>query len=115
MIRQLRWLYFHQIRLHVFDDPAAHPVGKKIDNRGMNFRSGGKRPAFATVAIDDFSNLVGQFFINTPFRFRLELALPDRGRSVMRAGHFGYRETAGKVRDLVDESTVRIGNVERLH
>ncbi len=64
MSGQFRRLSFDEIGLHVLNDPVAHCGRQEIDNRCVNFRWRGERPAFLSVARDNFYDLVGQLLLN---------------------------------------------------
>ena len=73
MIWQFGRLHFDQIGFDVFDDSIAHPIGQKIDNCGVNFRRGSKRPPFLAALIHDLCNLVGELFVNATIGLDVEL------------------------------------------
>src|SRR2546423_2245282 len=74
---QLRRLDLHQVRLHVLDDPVADRRGQKIDNRSVNFRWRGKRPAFLAITGNDFHDLIGQLFLNPAISLGFKFTLGD--------------------------------------
>ena len=114
MIRQFRRFDLDQIGLHVLNDPVANAVGQKIDNRGMNFGRRGEGPAFLATAVNNLSDLIGQLFVNPAIGFGCKFSFGDGRRSAMGARAFGDRKTSGQVSYLVDESAMRIGDIECL-
>jgi len=114
MIRQFRRLYFHQIRFYVLNDPVTHAIGQKINNRGMNFRSGGKCPSFFATTVHDFRDLIGEFFVNSSPSLIFQLALRDRRLATVRTGAFGDGETSRLIRDFIEQPAMRLSDIERL-
>ncbi len=98
----------------MLDDSIANASRQKIDNRGVNFGRRGKRPAFLSAAVDHFGNLIGQLFIDPSIGFVSEFALGGGCRATMRARSFGNRKAPGEIGDFVEQSAVRIGDIERL-
>ena len=102
MIRQFRRLNFHEISFDVLNDSIPNAIGQKIDNCGMNFRRGGKRPTFFSAAVDDFCDLVGQLLVNTTVGFVFEFCFCNRRCAALRASVFARREPPCLVCDFVE-------------
>ena len=99
----------------MFDDPVAHCRGQKIDDRRVNFRWRGERPAFLPIARDNFDDLIGQLFMNAAIGFGCKLRpLPD-GVCMAAARAIAHRKAPGQIAHFIDQFPVRIGDIERLH
>src|SRR4029450_10153833 len=110
-----RRLSFYEIGFHVLDDPVAHSRGQKIDDRRVNFRWRGERPAFLPVARDNFHDLIGELFMNAAVGFSFELR-PLCDRICMTPAYtVAHRKSPGQITHLVHQSAVRVCNIERLH
>ena len=115
MSGQFRRLSFDEIGLHVLNDPVAHCGRQEIDNRCVNFRWRGERPAFDPIACYNLCNLIGKLFVNTSVGFGFQLR-PFRDRIRMSSTRaVAYRKPSGEVTYLVDQFPVRIGDIESLH
>jgi len=65
---------FYQVRFHVFDYSLSHVPRQQIYDRCVDFRRCCKRPAVLSVLRNNFRDLVGQLFLNSPVRFRGQLS-----------------------------------------
>ena len=73
MANQACSFHFHQIRFHVFDNALSHNGRQQLYDRRVDFRRRRKRPAVLSILRDNFPDLVGQLFLNSPVRFRRQL------------------------------------------
>ena len=108
MSGQFRRLSFDEIGFHMLDDPIAHCNGQQIDNCGVNFRWRGKRPAFLSVARNNFDDLIGQLLLNPTMSLCFQLGSFRNRIRVPAACAIAHRESAGMVGHFVDQSPVRI-------
>ena len=99
----------------MFDDPIAHCRRQKLNNRGMNFSRRGKRPAFLSVARDDFRNLIGELFLNAAIGFHRDLRPFRNGSPMMSARAVAHWKATGKIAHFIDQPSVRVGDVEGLY
>jgi len=82
----------------------------------MDLRRRGKRPAVLSILRNNFHDLVRQLFLNAPVCLGGQLRPLGNGRRpAMRARAFRHWETSGHVANLIDESSVRVGDVKSLH
>jgi len=100
----------------MLDDPVAYRGRQKINNRRVNFSRRSKRPTFLSVARNNLCNLIGELFLNAAIGFRPDLR-PFRNGScaVMPSRAVAHRKASGKIAHLIDQSPVRVGNVESLY
>ena len=99
----------------MFDDPVAHCRGQQIDNRRVNFRWRGKRPAFLSIERNNFYNLIGELFMNAAIGFGCKLRpLPD-GVCMAANRAIAHRKAPGQIAHFIDQFPVRIGDIECLH
>src|SRR5262249_17059555 len=75
-----------------------------------------ERPSCFSIGRDNFCNLISELFVNAPVRFCCQLCtLGDRSRTMMRTSAIGHWEPARQVAQLVDQSSVGVGDIERLN
>ena len=92
----------------MFNDPVAHCRGQQIDNRRVNFRWRGERPAFLPIARDNFYDLIGQLLLNPAMSFCFHLGSFRNRTGVPTARSIAHRKSPSKVGHFVDQSSVRI-------
>ena len=113
---QFRRFHFYQIRFHVFDDPIVYGGRQKINDRRMNLSGRGKGPAFLSILRNDFCNLLGELFLNAAIGLCCQLCpLGNRSRSMVGARAVADRKAARLIADLINESSMCVGDVEGLH
>ena len=99
----------------MFDDPVAHACRQKIDNGSVDRCRRGKRPAFDSVALHNLYDLIGELFVDAPIGFGFQLR-PLRDRICMTpARAITHRKASSQIAYLVDQSPVRIRDIERLY
>src|SRR5207253_11220057 len=99
----------------MLDNPVAHFSRQKIDNRRMNFRWRGKRPAFDTIAFHNLYNLIGKLFMNAAVGLGLQLS-PFRDRTCMPpARAVAHGKATSQISYLINKLSVRVGDIECLH
>jgi len=69
MADQSRRFDVHQIRFHVFDNSLSYTGRQQIYDRCVNFRRRRERPALLSILRDNFRDLIGQLFLNSPVHF----------------------------------------------
>src|SRR4029450_3588717 len=100
----------------MFDDSVAHGRRQKLDDCRMNFSRGGERPSLFSIERNNFGNLIGKLFMNAAVHFCCQLRpLGNGARSMMSACAVGYGKTSGQIAYLIDESSMGVGDVKRLH
>src|SRR6266540_3302538 len=100
----------------MFDDSVAHWRRQKIDNRPVNFSRRGKRPSLLSIERNNFCNLIGELLMNAAVHLCCQLrTLRNGARSMVSARAIGHGKAAGQIAYLIDESPMRIGDVECLH
>ena len=92
----------------MFNDPVAHCRGQQIDNRRVNFRWRGERPAFFPIARDNFYDLIGQLLLNPAMSLCFHLGSFGNRIGVPAARPIAHRKSPGKVGHFVNQSSVRI-------
>ena len=98
----------------MFDDSVAYRCRKKIDNGAMNFRRRSKGPALS-IARNNFGYLIGELLMNAAVGLCCQLrSFGDGPRAVMGARAVGHRESASQIADLIQQASVRVGDIERL-
>jgi hypothetical protein len=115
MRRQFCRFCLDEIGFYVLDNPVAHSRRQKTDNRSVNRRRRGERPAFLSVARDNFHNLIGKFFMNAAVGFSFKLRSLCNRICMTPACTVAHRKAPGQIAHLVHQSAVSIRNIERLH
>ena len=92
----------------MFNDPVAHCRGQQIDNRRVNFRWCGERPAFLPIARDNFCDLIGQLFLNPAMSLCFHLGSLCNRIGMPTARSIAHRKSPSEVAHLVNQSSVRI-------
>src|SRR5437762_13474165 len=95
----------------MLDNPVAHFSRQKIDNRRMNFRWRGKRPAFDTIAFHNPYNLIGKLFMNAAVGLGLQLS-PSRDRTCMPpARAVAHWNATSQISYLLNKLSTRVGDI----
>jgi hypothetical protein len=116
MTGQSRRFDFHQIRFYMFDDSFSDSRREKINDSRMHLRRRCERPRFISILRNNFRDLVGEFLVNASVHLRCQLgAFADRGGSAVSACALSHWKAAREVAYFIEESSMRIGDIERLH
>ena len=100
----------------MFDDPVAYRRRQKGNNCRVNFSRRSKGPAFLPVLRNDLCNLIGELFLNAAIGFRRELrSLRNGSRAMVAARAIAHVEATRLIAHFIDQSSMRVGNVECLH
>src|SRR5215831_7457791 len=116
MVDQFCRVHLHQIRLHVLDDSLPHSGRQETYDCRMYFRGRGERPTVLSVLRNNFRDLIGQLFLNSPVHFGEQLrTLGDGRRSAVGARTVRHRKAPRQIAQFIHESTVRVSDVESLY
>jgi hypothetical protein len=82
----------------------------------VNLGRCGKGPPFLSVARNNLCNLIGELFLNAAIGFCRQLRpLGDGARSVVSARAVTDWKAPGQIAHFIDQSSMRIGDVECLY
>jgi len=114
MIGEPGGLHLYQVRLYMFNYPAADGGGKQFTHGAMDRRWSGKRPAFRTFAPNDFSDMLGELFANPSIGFGLERC-PFRDRIGVASVAIADRKASGLIRQFVVITPMGVGEIKGLN